>query len=85
MEWLLVLAAIGGLVFGYLQGRLLIFFVNTKKNIRYFVLPGKLILWVAAMVLLVLWSIVGLICFVVGATAAMMFVIFRLYRRSKEE
>ena len=84
-EILLILALAGGLAFGYLQGRLLIFFVKSKKRARYFVLPGKLILWGGAMILMALWSALALICFVIGATAAMMLVLFRMYRRAKEE
>lgn len=85
MDTLLILALAGGLAFGYLQGRLLNLFVKSKKNVRYFLLPGKLILWAGAMILMALWSATALLCFVGGATAAMLLAVIRMYRRAKEE
>lgn len=82
---MLILALAGGLAFGFVQGRLLIFFVKSKKNARYFVLPGKLFMWAGAMILMALWSIPALICFMVGATATMLAAVVRIYRHAKEE
>ncbi len=79
------LGLMGGIAFGWLQCRFLVWIINYQGKARPVFLMVKLLLWAACMVPLALWSIPVLICFVAGATAAMIASLFIIRRRSKEE
>jgi hypothetical protein len=79
------LGLMGGIAFGWLQCRFLVWIISYQGKTRPVFLMVKLMLWAACMVLLALWSIPVLICFVLGASAAMLTSLFIIRRRSKEE
>jgi hypothetical protein len=79
------LGILGGIAFGWLQCRFLVWIIGYQGKTRPLFMMVKLLLWAACMVLLALWSIPLLICFVAGATAAMLISLFIMRRRSKEE
>ena len=73
------------MVFGWLQCRLLSIIIGRQGRVRYSLLPVKLFLWAGTMVLLAMWSVPVLICFVLGATGAMLASVPGMRRRAKEE
>jgi len=79
------LGFLGGVAFGWLQYRLLVRSIGVKGKARPLWLVAKIFLWAISMVLLALWSIPVLICFVAGATAAMLVSLARMRRVAKEE
>lgn len=80
-----VLGLLGGIAFGWLQCRFLIWIIGSDGKARPLWLVAKILLWAISMVLLALWSIPVLICFVLGATAAMLVSFNRMRRGAKEE
>ncbi len=79
------LGLLGGIAFGWFQCRFLAWIIGFHGKARPLFMMVKLLLWVSSMVLLALWSIPVLICFVAGATAAMLVCMIRMKRRTKEE
>ena len=79
------LGILGGIVFGWLQCRFLVRIIGSEGKARPLFLAAKLSLWAIIMVLLALWSVPVLICFVAGATAAMLVCLGRMRRGAKEE
>jgi hypothetical protein len=79
------LGLLGGIAFGWLQCRFLIWIIGLHGKTRPLFLLVKLLLWAASMVLLAIWSIPVLMCFALGATAAMLVSLFRMKRRTEEE
>lgn len=73
-----------GVLFGLMQYRLMYGLLNLQGRRRYLRLFLKLALWGGAMALLALWSILVLMCFIAGATAAMLAAAIRMQRRGKE-
>ncbi len=80
-----VLGILGGIAFGWLQCRFLVRAIGSKGKAQPLFIAVKLLLWAASMVLLALWSIPVLLCFVFGATGAMLVCLARLRRGAKEE
>ena len=79
------LGLLGGIAFGWLQCRFLVWIIRYEGKARPILMMAKLLLWAASMILLALWSVPVLICFVAGATAAMLVSMVRMKRRAKEE
>ncbi len=79
------LGLLGGTAFGWLQCRFLVWIISYQGKARPVFMVAKLLLWAVCMVLIALWSIPVLICFALGATAAMLMSLFIIRRRSKEE
>ena len=79
---LCILGLAGGALFGWVQYRFLSWIMGHQK--RYPLILAKLLLWGGSMILIALWSIPILICFVVGATAAMVGSIIQVHHREKE-
>ena len=73
------------MAFGWLQYRFLVRVIGSDGNARPLFLAMKLLLWAVIMVLLALWSVSVLMCFVAGATAAMLVSLVRMRRGVKEE
>ncbi len=80
-----VLGFLGGIAFGWLQCRFLVWIIGAGGKARMLWLAAKLLIWAGSMVLLALWSVPVLICFVIGATAAMLASLLCMRHRAKEE
>ncbi len=78
------LGFICGILFGWLQYRLLSWILKRQGWVRLPLILLKLVAWAGIMVLLAIWSIPVLLLFVAGSTVSMIGSVIRVYQRAKE-